>query len=344
MVVETRRAKAARDDAAKADSQVATAVLVFSIMATRGLLPQEAWSLSKGIAAEVNPPIRLVLMEGKGVPERTLDFGSIIEVEILGDFGDQLLTLPSKVPSWNAKLATLQLYRFSGQLPPLPANISRLDLTWEDDLLVEVLNLPLLATSPPEEGTVSLPFTSDADAANFCQQLSQLQHLHTLELWYPLTQVPESLMQLCRLRKLNLGWICASHLPGMEGLQSLTELEIHECELVDLPISIGALRNLTTLEIHRCHELISLPNSIGELAALTHIVIDVCKITTLPDSVGDLQRLSALLIADCKDLVTLPESIARLTTLQVEVGWCPKLKLTALPDAITQMQGFSMHA
>ena len=97
------------------------------------------------------------------------------------------------------------------------------------------------------------------------------------------------------------------------------------------------LRRLRTLTLSHCVSLVSLPSSLGRLAALEGLDLTCCEsLQALPDSVGDLGALRTLLLADCFALAALPTAITRLHALTLlNLDYC---------DALTQLPDLSLRA
>jgi len=120
--------------------------------------------------------------------------------------------------------------------------------------------------------------------------------------------LPESILSLTSLRKLNVSNCGLTALPGMSSLRSLEELYLSENNFTEgkLPESVSSLTSLRILEV--CY---------GEL-------------TTFPD-ISSLRSLEELYLSENNFTEgTLPENVSSLTSLRIlEVGFC---NLTTLPD------------
>ncbi|KAG5178690.1 hypothetical protein JKP88DRAFT_168621, partial [Tribonema minus] len=111
-------------------------------------------------------------------------------------------------------------------------------------------------------------------------------------------------------------------------------------QLTVLPDSINGLAALKEMNLHNMPGLAVLPDTICALQSLVTLEISECSgLTSLPGAVENLQSLREVCVTECTELATLLDSFARLSTLQLSVDEHPKL--TGVPDAITQMSGFS---
>ena len=86
------------------------------------------------------------------------------------------------------------------------------------------------------------------------------------------------------------------------------------------------------------NQLVSLPESIGNLTNLTELVLFENQITSLPESIGNLTNLTSLLLSG-NQLVSLPESIGNLIELAtLDLNGNPLIDLSILqhlPDLKT---------
>jgi internalin A len=106
-----------------------------------------------------------------------------------------------------------------------------------------------------------------------------------------LTELPESIVQLSRLR----------------------DLYLHENQLTTLPESFARLTQLQTLTLHN-NQLTVLPESFTQLSQLQRLSLDRNQLTTLPESFGQLTQLEELYL-DRNRLTTLPKSLRNLKQL-----------------------------
>ncbi|KAK2642960.1 hypothetical protein Ddye_024723 [Dipteronia dyeriana] len=122
-----------------------------------------------------------------------------------------------------------------------------------------------------------------------------------------LRQLPSSLTSLEKLRFLDCSK-CRdlALLPPMSGLlQSLTILDLKDCNLTKIPEDIGCLSSLCKLELNG-NDIESLPKSIKQLSKLGHLRLNNCsRIHSLPELPLGLSYLEAV---NCKQLQSLPNA------------------------------------
>src|SRR5258706_3608829 len=92
-----------------------------------------------------------------------------------------------------------------------------------------------------------------------------------------LTELPESIGQLTKLKKLDLSW----------GYKD----EKQKNQLATLPDSLGQLTQLTELNLSD-NQLTALPDSLGQLMQLQSLNLSDNQLTALPDSLGQLTQLT----------------------------------------------------
>ncbi|BCM88601.1 E3 ubiquitin-protein ligase SspH2 [Abditibacteriota bacterium] len=149
-----------------------------------------------------------------------------------------------------------------------------------------------------------------------------------------LTTLPESIVQLSQLRKLDITGNQLTVLPEFISQLSLLEiLDITDNQLIALPESIGQLAQLRELYISR-NQLTVLPESIGQLTQLRELYIWDNRLTSPPESIVQLTQLRRLDISRNK-LTTLAAEIGQLTQLQGLDVW--DNRLTSLPESIFQL-------
>ncbi|CAI5935815.1 unnamed protein product [Closterium sp. NIES-64] len=105
-------------------------------------------------------------------------------------------------------------------------------------------------------------------------------------------------------------------------LASLARLELHECELAELPDAIGELRRLRELHVLSCPRIQQLPESMAALLSLQVLVVDKCGILfSVPKSLVNLTRLKQLELSECGRLRRAPEFLpGSLETICLENG------------------------
>ncbi|KAL3676057.1 hypothetical protein R1sor_026005 [Riccia sorocarpa] len=75
--------------------------------------------------------------------------------------------------------------------------------------------------------------------------------------------------------------------------------------------------SLTNLHLVECQDLVSLPESIGQLMSLDTLWIENCsELTYLPESLGQLRNLRNLHIEDCGSTLTIPNAVYYMTWLE----------------------------
>jgi leucine-rich repeat protein SHOC2 len=92
-----------------------------------------------------------------------------------------------------------------------------------------------------------------------------------------------------------------------------TVLNLRSNQLMSLPESIGNLPDLAELYLHN-NQLRSLPDSIGDLSNLTWLSLGRNQLTSLPEIVGSLHNLIKLFLYSNR-LTSLPDSIGNLSNL-----------------------------
>lgn len=137
--------------------------------------------------------------------------------------------------------------------------------------------------------------------------------------------------------------------------ENIEELEIHHCELREIPKDIGKMNKLTQLTLHGLNDLISLPEEIGELTSLKELVIDGLGIESLPKRMKQLEKLtlkklyclkniseefgemSSLkeLVKNEFDIESLPKSLGGMKRL--EKITLKKLSLKRLPEEVGEL-------
>ncbi|MHA2283697.1 MAG: leucine-rich repeat domain-containing protein [Promethearchaeota archaeon] len=111
-------------------------------------------------------------------------------------------------------------------------------------------------------------------------------------------------------------------------------LGLCNCNLISLPESIGNLKSLQKLHL-LSNQLTSLPESITNLKSLYELNLHNNKLASLPESITNLKSLQTLLLSKNK-LVSLPESIANLKSLYVLD--LHNNKLASLSESITNLR------
>jgi leucine-rich repeat protein SHOC2 len=108
------------------------------------------------------------------------------------------------------------------------------------------------------------------------------------------------------------------------------ELDLNDDDIITLPESIGDLCKLTHLDLG-CNQLTTLPESIGNLSNLTSLNLSRNQLKYLPEHLGKLAKLEFLCLS-CNNLSTIPENIGNLNNLiQLSLN---RNQLDYLPESI----------
>ncbi|MFD5552212.1 COR domain-containing protein [Streptomyces sp. NPDC127068] len=151
-----------------------------------------------------------------------------------------------------------------------------------------------------------------------------------------LTELPESIRGLSRLRRLRIDRMRLPHLPGwLFDLTQLVELHAANNGLRSVPDSLGRLVNLRQLVLDG-NDLMTLPESIGDLARLHRLSVSRNLLRRLPDSLSRLDQLTHLQLT-FNILESLPPGLSDLTSLvNLKLGGN---ELAELPTEFERLRG-----
>jgi Leucine-rich repeat (LRR) protein len=199
-------------------------------------------------------------------------------------------------------------------LTSLPSDLYRFVNLEELDLSKNALTtLPAnLLTALPRLQRLILSFNQlDTDSLTFARNRTlQLLNLQGNRL----TTVPNSVRQNRRLTGLWLGNNPLTTI-DLRGLSRLTDLNLYNAGLTELPRRIGRLRRLLVLDAYH-NRLSTLPHSLRRLHRLKQLALSHNELRTLPVGLGRLKRLQQLYVHH-KQLSQLPDDLARLTSLSL---------------------------
>ncbi|KAM5549906.1 disease resistance protein RUN1-like [Rosa sericea] len=186
-------------------------------------------------------------------------------------------------------------------------------------------------------GLKSLKYLNLSGCSKLRKLPDELGHVSCLEVLdlsrTGMTEVPSFIVLLKNLKRLSLAgcnlhlsstlWNVfyqfwrrrnqSNHIPvglslsRLSGLHSLTELNLSECNLSELPSEFGCLSSLRRLDLSR-NQFIRLPDSIGQLSRLESLQLHWClKLRTLPE----LPSLASVDASHCISLDTLANQIGQ---------------------------------
>ena len=136
-------------------------------------------------------------------------------------------------------------------------------------------------------------------------------------------------LKLLPLPKINLSWILS------ETLNTLTVLNMGDCDLKTIPPAISNLINLQRLRV-QSNSLTSLPREIGDLPSLTRLCAFGNKLRILPDTLQQLPKLKILRLggnALAEDGLVVLEGIGSLKELYLREN----PNLTIIPRRVALM-------
>ncbi len=208
------------------------------------------------------------------------------------------------------------------------AQVEHIDLSGND-----LTQLPAAVTALPKLARLGLMNNKLTNDSLF---FTRNRHLKALTLQKNLlTTVPTSVRQNRRLESL---WLGNNELSGLtekslKGLRRLTDLNLYNATLTELPRRIGKLRRLQVLDVYY-NTLTTLPRQLRRLRRLTQLAVSNNQLKALPESLGRLRRLTDL-YAHHNQLGALPTALGKLQHLRVlDLGynW-----FSAVPVVISQL-------
>jgi len=151
--------------------------------------------------------------------------------------------------------------------------------------------------------------------------------------------LPDSVLKLTNLTRLNIQSNQLRHLPHIGDYQKLVELRANDNALQSLPPSIGTLTDLKTLEVS-FNQLVMLPDEVGGCRHLVTLRARGNELKTLPVGITKLWTLEELLL-DKNPLVRLPFAVSSMPLRQITYD----IELLQSPPLAIAAQGpeFTMH-
>jgi Leucine-rich repeat (LRR) protein len=148
---------------------------------------------------------------------------------------------------------------------------------------------------------------------NICQ-IESIEKLTLLDCG--LTEIPEAIKKLKKLKVLNLGFNKITKIPAwfntMSSLETI-ELCCNNISEIEVPDWSG-LSNLTILALEMNKGLKILPTGL-EKTLIKILTVDLCDITELPEKIGEAPNLMAVAATLNPNLKNLPESLLLSKTL-----------------------------
>ena len=121
--------------------------------------------------------------------------------------------------------------------------------------------------------------------------------------------------------------------PEMGRLTNLTALDLSRNQIEVIPPEMGRLTNLTALDLSR-NQIEVIPPEIRYLTNLTKLSLYSNRIAIIPESIGSLTKLTELYLYS-NQVSAIPESIGQLTNLTAL--FLAKNQITAIPESIGRL-------
>ncbi|CAI5952640.1 unnamed protein product [Closterium sp. NIES-64] len=220
------------------------------------------------------------------------DFGNLVSLKTLGLVVNSLRSLPTSIQ----RLVNLQQLSISEcmtfRLPDGLSQLNRLNKLQLEDI----------------EDLLALPDNFGKLSALECLVVRRVEGI---------TELPETVGLLPQLQLLTIesedssSWLPAS----LPDVSSLTELDLCQTSVLDLPDGIGRLSKLKSIKLRSLEGnypegLSSLPEDFGQLTGLEILhLTNLTHLSHLPDSFTLLSSLQTLEISDCSRVTALPEGM-----------------------------------
>ncbi|KAM7461536.1 hypothetical protein LguiA_029657 [Lonicera macranthoides] len=164
-----------------------------------------------------------------------------------------------------------------------------------------------------------------------------LKRLECLDLsnCHKIKKFPEIFVIMEHLSEVDLEQTAIRELPSsIEHLPNLALLRLTSCQnLANLPSTICKLKRLKELDIWNCLKFDKLPEDMGYLESLEELHLRTAAIKEVPSSIEHLSRLVSLSLIACKNLLSLPSAICKLKRLKyLSLSGCSEVE--TLPEEL----------